>query len=101
MAVQDFRSRHNDFECFPILTEFQQESETELDAETMNDIKDHLGGLSESLTMYFLNMENKEHCWAQNPFRATEKPPGFLSADYEKFIEITSDTQRQNLRKCS
>ena len=48
---------HNDFECFSILTEFLQESETELDTETINDIKDHLAGLSESLTMYFPNLE--------------------------------------------
>ena len=50
---------HNDLECFPILTEFIQESETELDAETINDIKDHFAGSSEYLTMYFQNLEYK------------------------------------------
>ena len=47
---------HNDFECFPILTEFLQESETELDVEKINDIKNHHVGLSESLTMYSSNL---------------------------------------------
>ena len=84
---------HNDFECFPFLNEFLQESEAEIDTETINDIKDHLAGLSESLTMYFPNLEYKEHCWVQNPFRITEKPPGFLLADNEKLIKINSDTQ--------
>ena len=80
-------------ECFPILTEFLQESETQLDTETININKDHPAGLSESLTMYFPNLEYKEHCLVKNPFRVTEKPPQFLSADYKKLIEITSDTQ--------
>ena len=82
----------NYFECFPVLTEFLQESETELDTETINDIKVNLAGLSESPTMYSSNLEYKEHCWVQNPFRVTEKLPGFPSADYE-VIEMTSDTQ--------
>ena len=43
--------------------------------------------------MYFLNLEDKEHCCVENPFRVTEKPPGFLSVDYEKLIENTSDTR--------
>ena len=85
--------KHNDFACFPIITEFLQESETELDAETINDIKDKLAGLSQYLTMYFSNLEYKEHCWVQNPFRVTENTPGFLSTDYEKMIEIIYDTQ--------
>ena len=86
-------AEHNDLECLPILTEFLQESETELDAVTINDIKDHLAGLTKSLTMYLPNLECKEHSLVQNPFRVTEKTPEFLSADYEKLIEITSDTQ--------
>ena len=61
--------------------------------QTIVDIKDHLAGLSESLTMYFHNFEHNEHCWEQNPFCVVEKPPGFQTADYEKLIEITSDTQ--------
>ena len=60
---------------------------------TINDIKDNLAGLSESLIMYFYNLEHREHCWVQNPFKVTEKPLGFLSADFEKLIEIPSDTQ--------
>ena len=43
--------------------------------------------------MYFPNLEYREHGWVQNPVRVTEKSPGFLSADYEKLIENTSDTQ--------
>ena len=46
---------HNDIECFHIPTEYLQESETELDAETINDIKDHLAGLSGYPTMYLAN----------------------------------------------
>ena len=84
---------HNDFECFTTLTELLLESEKEIDVETINDINDHLAGLSESLTMYFPNLERREHRWIQNPFRVTEKPLGFLSTDFEKLIEITSDTQ--------
>ena len=41
----------------------------------------------------FPNLEYREHCWVQNPFRVTEKSTGFSSADYEKLIEITSDVQ--------
>ena len=84
---------HNDFRCFPILAEFLQDSEAELFAETINDSKDELAGLSESLTMYFPNFEHREHYRVQHPFRLTGKPQRFLSADYVKLIEITSDTQ--------
>ena len=61
--------------------------------QTINEIKDHVVGLSKTLTMYFPKLENKEHCWVQNQFRVTENPPRYLSVDDEKLIEITSDTQ--------
>ena len=50
---------HDDFDCLPIPTEFLHESETELDAEPINDIKDVVNGLSESLTICFPNMSIK------------------------------------------
>ena len=78
---------------FPISPEFLQDSETELDALPINDIKDHLAGLSASHTKYFPNFMSKEHCWVENPFRVTERPPVFLPADCEKLMEITSDAQ--------
>lgn len=81
------------FDCFPRLTKFLQESEIELDAETLDEINNHLNCLSTSLTEYFPNLECKEHYWVQNPFIVNKKPTGFLSEEYEKLIEITSDTQ--------
>ena len=84
---------HHNFDCFPLLTEFLQELEVDLDTETFNDMKGHLNNLSESLIEYFPNLTNKDHYWVQNPFKVADKPSGFLAKDYEYFIEITSDTQ--------
>ena len=63
---------HNDYKCFHILTEILPESEMELDAETINDIKDHFASLSESPTIYFPNLECKGHCCVQNPYGVAE-----------------------------
>ena len=54
---------HHNFDCFPLLTEFLQEFEMDLDTETFNDIKGHLNNLSESLIEYFPNLKNKDHHW--------------------------------------
>ena len=43
--------------------------------------------------MYFPNLENKDHCWVQNPCRVTKRQPVFLPADYDKWIEITFNNQ--------
>ena len=62
---------HSDLECFPILTEFLQESKTELSAEAISDDKDHRAGLSGYLTMYFSNLEYMEHCWVESNRKST------------------------------
>ena len=68
---------HN-FDCFPSLTEYQLESEIDLPAETVLDIKDHLRSLSISLNEYFPDLEIKDRYWVQNPFRVTENLRVFM-----------------------
>ena len=43
---------HHNFDYFPLLTEFLQEFEVDLDTETFNDIRGHLNNLSESLIIF-------------------------------------------------
>ncbi len=82
----------NTLDCFPLLNDFPQESEVDLEVEILNDIKNHLNSLSESLIEYFPNLKNKDNYWVQNSFKVKEKPTGFLAVDYENLKEITSDT---------
>ena len=84
---------HHHFNCLPLLTEFLQEFEVDLETKTFNNIKGRLNNLSEYLIEYFPNLKNKGHYWVQTPFKVTEKTTGFLAVDYENLIEITSDTQ--------
>jgi hypothetical protein len=80
----------NNYECFPTLSAFLEESEIDLDMELLVNIKTHLSSLLKSLNDYFPNLENQdEHNWVQNPFKIKEKPKGFLAMDYEKLIEMT------------
>jgi hypothetical protein len=78
--------------CFPTLNDFLEENECELDEDIRNDIADHLRNLYADIMKYFPNINDNIN-WIQNPFSAKEKPVGFSTIDYEKLIDITSDSQ--------
>ncbi len=83
----------NTHHCFPLLSDFLQESEVDLEDEILNDIENHLNSLSESLIEYFPNLKNNDNYWVYNPFKAKEKPTGFPTVDYEnckKLLQIFS-----------
>lgn len=84
------------FDGFPTLKEVCEEMNTEeLPQEIVNDIANHLRNMSSSVTQYFpdeLGTNLEKYSWVKNPFIINEKPQTLSFQEYEKLIDLTSDS---------
>lgn len=84
------------FDSFPALKEFSEETETgKLSQELTNEIIEHLKCLHNSVSQYFpeeWDNHLRNYSWVKNPYVVSEKPHNFSSQEYEKFIDMTSDS---------
>jgi len=85
-----------EFDCFPTLKEFCIDMNIEeLPQEIFNDMANHLRNICSSVTQYFpneLSTNLEKHFWVKNPFVIREKPQSLSGQEYEKLIDMTSDS---------
>jgi hypothetical protein len=84
------------FDCFLTLKECGEEmGADELPQEIVNDIVNHLRIMCDSVTHYFPNEWNsnlEKDSWVKNPFIINEKPQSLSCQEYEKLIDLISDS---------
>ncbi|XP_026819637.1 zinc finger BED domain-containing protein 5-like [Rhopalosiphum maidis] len=88
----------NEFDCFPTIKCFSKEEEVEINEVFIEEIIQHLTGLSEGFNHYFPNdqqVKYKNELWIKNPFIVNTRPPAMSAKEYETFIEFTSDSSLQ------
>ncbi|XP_050058667.1 zinc finger BED domain-containing protein 5-like [Aphis gossypii] len=88
----------NKFDCFPTIKCFSKEEEVKINEVFIEEIIQHLTGLSEGFNQYFPNdqqVKYKNELWIKNPFIVNTRPPAMSAKEYETFIEFTSDSSLQ------
>lgn len=88
----------NDFDCFPTIKSFSEEEGVEIEGTYIEEIIQHLKGLSEAFNQYFPNEQQIKYqnsLWIKNPFIVNAKPSTMSAEEYKTFIEMTSDSSLQ------
>jgi len=88
----------NDFDCFPTIKCFLEEEAVEINEVFIEEIIQHLTGLSAGFNQYFKNdqqVKYKNELWIKIPFIVNTRPPAMSVREYETFIELTSDSSLQ------
>lgn len=98
--------KSGNLDSFPTLKEFSECSETcSLPVAVTNVIIDHLQALRIAVTHYFPEEWHEtvlKSQWVNNPFLVSEKPDALSSLEYEKLLEMMSDsTLRESFKQQS
>jgi len=90
--------RSNKFDCFPTIKCFSEEEGVKINEIFIEEIIQHLTGLSEGFNQYFLNdqqVKYKNELWIKNPFIVNTQPSVMSEKEYKTVIEMTSDSSLQ------
>ncbi|KAL4154483.1 hypothetical protein QTP88_000346 [Uroleucon formosanum] len=88
----------NEFDCFPTIKCFSKEEGVEINEVFIEEIIQHLTGLSEGFNQYFPNdqqVKYKNELWIKNPFIVNTRPSAMSAKEYKTFIELTSNSSLQ------
>lgn len=87
--------KNGSLDCLPLTKGFEEELESDIPADILNEFEVHLLRLLDTLNFYFpkeLHENLKENVWVVTPYSITEKPSSLTSQEYECLLDLTSDT---------
>lgn len=91
----------NEFNCFSTVKCYLEEEGVEIKEILVEEISQHLTGLSEAFNQYFPEeqVKHQNKLWIKNPFIVNARPSTMSAKEYETFIEIKSDSLFQEKLK--